>query len=107
MSPSALYLLAVLVAASLFSVITTRCICVIYHAYWDTHPKGQAAYILFGMSYILLALSAGCFLAYVVTGEVPFSEAGVWAGGLASAGMILTDRRLARGECLHAPRTIS
>lgn len=89
MSRPILILFAFLMAAT----IMVRAICVIYHAYYKTHPRSKLHFAGFGYSYVALGAAAATALAYVFTNHFVYGQWAVWLFLAASAGMILFDRR--------------
>ena len=89
---SAARVLAALTALAAVVVIF-RSVCTINRLHWTTHGHGYAHFLGFGLSYVVLAVGAA--LAAIDALHGALSLAGILLL-LASAGLILFDKRKAR-----------
>lgn len=80
-------------AIGMAAIIMVRAVCVIYHAYYKTHPHGKLNFVGFGYSYIAFGAAAATALAYLLTDQIAYGKAAAWLFLAASSGMILFDRR--------------
>jgi hypothetical protein len=87
------HVILMLLAALMATVVMVRAVCVIYKAYYKTHPRGNLHFALFGYSYVAFGVAAATALAYLITNDPAYSRPAVWLFLAASAGMILFDRR--------------
>jgi hypothetical protein len=74
-------------------IIATRCMCVAYHVYYSNSGRSMAAFGAFGYSYVLLALGALSGAAEFCGRAAALEGIAVPCLLIASAGLILTDRR--------------
>lgn len=96
--------LASIVAAA---VIIVRCVCVLYHTHHTRHPRHAWHWVGFGYSYVLLAGAALCGVVAVITGEVAYARIAVGGFLVASAGLIIFDRRQPTcGRADHCKRRV-
>jgi len=79
-----------LVAVGLAAIVLGRCAWVINHLSWRHRGRPYPAWLAFGLSYALLAICACGSAAQIVVGR---AGAGDWLWLLASAGLIVFDRR--------------
>lgn len=75
------------------AVIMVRAVCVLYHAYYKTHPLGKLHFAGFGYSYVAFGAAAATALAYLLTDQLTYAKTAIWLFLAASSGMILFDRR--------------
>lgn len=80
-------------AIGMAAIIMVRAVCVIYHAYYKTHPRGKLHFVGFGYSYVAFGTAAATALAYLITDNFTYGKAAIWLFLAASSGMILFDRR--------------
>lgn len=89
--------IAIMLAADL--VVVARCFWILNRLHPAGHARSYAHFAGFGGSYVLLALGATAQGLQILAGQPP--DLSDWCFCLASAGLILTDRRSRSREDRH------
>lgn len=88
-------IVSILVAAAA-CVVVARAACVLYHSHWRTHPRHPWHWLAFGYSYVALAVGAVAGAVAIITGAREYDSLAALLLLIASAGLILFDRRQRR-----------